>query len=1130
MGTPAAYAAEATEAPIIPAEEPSGLAVAEDSTQHDDEAPAPSVAEDEGEGAEEPGFEDPGIEEAPATYDAYLNVEARDAQGNLRDEDAALSVGDTVSYTITIANGGETPLTGVVVTSGTTGLVPVSGSWNEPCTIGVAGEQSFVARYVVGPGDDDIYLTALVSYGGETRNYTPRPFRVEATASYGYTVNYYRDAVSAEGYLGSIPGTSPSQELVFLEEELLNAYLPEVGYRAKTSADFTPVTLTADGSTVIDVVYEADASVEPDPVQTALYTVYYYTAGPDGSTNLEDCVPCGIYKSAAQVGSTVTLVPGTGKGQLDYCLPVEGYDGGVAVDGVTELVIGEDAHANVLRVIYTPQSFAYGITFYAEGTGDPLGRIEGTALYGSTVHFDASKLNQYLPAIGYVARNTGLDLVIGAGAGENEVRVTYALASYRYTVNYYKDSVSEDNRLGAPYEGLGKYGQTVYNIPLNTYCPDGYRQIEDSRSVTITADEAQNVVNIVYEKRDDIGYTVNYYRDGILGGELLGTDRGTGTLGEDIPYTSGKYCPAGYDSNAELQGVKVICAYESSNVLNVVYVRKASYAYEVRYYKDSISPQNMIGAPVTGVAPYQTAIPYDLGLRVPSGYTSLDAQLSGAQMVGSDVSRNVLNIVYSKDNAIPYIVNYYLGSLDGERIAQVRGAGTFEDPIPYDAAAYLRPGYSGAAQLSGVTRIGADAAANVLNVVLPRASYGYTVNYYRDAITEENLIVREQGNAPYLSEFSYDIAGHVPQGYNPQAMVTGSAIVSYDEAANVLNVVYRRALFGYTVNYYGGGISESQLLTSITYEPRSFGSNVELSADELNAQRPQGYAMLDQGVSIIISADEATNVASVVFYPDFSDFYSAGLASLDAVYDGSVHYVTAQGVVQGDIITYVYSGAMQTRIVGTDANIGAEFRELTDGELPVLVTFTRGGITSNALRTTVRIGPAPVPDPTPVDPEPTPDQPQPADPPVDELPANPLPDDVPDMTADNPAVIGPVLAAVGEALGIDGTPQADAATIQPGQTTIEDDANPLASPQDIQPSGMASVSMVGYLLMLLAAVCMLAALALLVVRRRLVNQISLVKTSEAVIHRARVTKVTRGIVILGVAAVVLCALWGIFLI
>ncbi len=49
-----------------------------------------------------------------------------------------------------------------------------------------------------------------------------------------------------------------------------------------------------------------------------------------------------------------------------------------------------------------------------------------------------------------------------------------------------------------------------------------------------------------WAKRADLAYTVNYYKDAVAEGNLLGTDEGTGTFEADIPWADGKYLPAGY--------------------------------------------------------------------------------------------------------------------------------------------------------------------------------------------------------------------------------------------------------------------------------------------------------------------------------------------------------------------------------------------------------------------------------------------------------------------------------------------------------------------------------------------------------------------------------------------------------
>ncbi|MFR2824270.1 MAG: hypothetical protein ACLTCQ_06570 [Enterocloster bolteae] len=51
---------------------------------------------------------------------------------------------------------------------------------------------------------------------------------------------------------------------------------------------------------------------------------------------------------------------------------------------------------------------------------------------------------------------------------------------------------------------------------------------------------------MVYSKKTDLVYTVNYYKDSIEEGNYLDKVEGTGTFGDAIPADLGKFAPAGY--------------------------------------------------------------------------------------------------------------------------------------------------------------------------------------------------------------------------------------------------------------------------------------------------------------------------------------------------------------------------------------------------------------------------------------------------------------------------------------------------------------------------------------------------------------------------------------------------------
>ena len=76
---------------------------------------------------------------------------------------------------------------------------------------------------------------------------------------------------------------------------------------------------------------------------------------------------------------------------------------------------------------------------------------------------------------------------------------------------------------------------------------------------------------------------MNYYKDSVEEGNLLNSDEGTGTFGDAIPYTDGKYLPEGYVTPGTVSGQTTITAEAENNVLNVVYSKNANLGYTVHY-------------------------------------------------------------------------------------------------------------------------------------------------------------------------------------------------------------------------------------------------------------------------------------------------------------------------------------------------------------------------------------------------------------------------------------------------------------------------------------------------------------------------------------------------------------------
>ena len=886
---------------------------------------------------------------------------------------------------------------------------------------------------------------------------------------------------------------------------------------------------------MVDVVYERDSFG---------YTVNYYSRDYAGQESFLGSTigPEAIY------GSTVTL----STEQLNAKLPT----GFKALEAGADYTVDitADESQNVIDVTYDPDTFTYTIRYYHDAAlddayhfqGEPL---VGEAVYGSTVHVDIHTLNRNIPDEGFYPKDNDdeFDIVITEDAAANSYNVVYERASYAYTIAYYKDSVAPENLLG---ERTGVYlwdYDRNLAVPGDTdaFLPEGYRRLVADLRIHITADPAQNVLNVVYDrKRNDLGFTVNYYRDSVDAANLLGSDTGTGTFEDAIPYVSGKYAPEGYDATGTTSGATTIGIDADANVLNVVYT-KGQVGYTVNYYRDSVDDANLLGS-VTGSGMLGSDIPHEVGPFAPVGYDVANAATSGQTLVTADAAANVLNVVYTRQNNLSWRVNYYLGSMDGAPVASETGYGAYGDAIVFEEGKHLAPGYTTPARVSGDTTIVNLEGESVLNVVYPLGSYDYTVNYYKDAISEDNLLGSDTANGLYGSPVIFEQGKYAPEGYLTTGQTNGALTVGYDVASNVLNVVYTVDSFGYSINYYKGSVADENLVETVhnSADLRPFGSTVELRASEINTHRPNGYAEVSNARNLTITADAANNVINVVFAPDFGEFYETGIEPVVTTYDGSTHYVTAPGVVDGDVVTYVCDGVYETRTVGVDENIGLEFTEVTDGDVPVVVMLTRAGIASNAVETYVNIAPAPV---VPDDPN-TPDNPD--DPVTPDNPDNPNdPDNPDDPAVDDPEVPSDIyvpgtdtttdrgpMGQIAERIfsyvdpGIDVPGPLNATPIESGlglagTETIADDANPLAAPAAPQKDFNA----VSYLLVVLATLCLAATSILLVVGKHIGNRMMQMSVELAITDERKRRVVKRIATGLGVCAIVLYVLWAMLL-
>ena len=399
--------------------------------------------------------------------------------------------------------------------------------------------------------------------------------------------------------------------------------------------------------------------------------------------------------------------------------------------------------------------------------------------------------------------------------------------------------------------------------------------------------------------------------------------------------------------------------------------------------------------------------------------------------------------------------------------------------------------------------------------------FTFTVNYYKDFIAGCNLIDTEEGIAPLGAEI-------VPtkhfelEGYEPQPKLEGAFQVTQNAAENVLNVVYKKcADVAYKVFYYRGSICEDNLIAEEKGEALPYGTVVELPAEALNCQCPKGYAPLEQGRSFRLHHDPARNVMNVIFHPNFDEFYAAGIAPLRVFYDGLDHVVARKGVMAGDTVTYLCNGSVQTRVVDEGNDYGMAFSKATQGEVPLVVTLTRAGVTSNAIQTLVNIIPQVQDVFVPGDggeqgaqaSKPSAAKPRPSAPALSLAAAAVAQWVNPSIAVPTPSYSAEMAA---EALAESGAAEVSSST----------DANPLAATPLLnkkrtkQGSGIPDAA-----LLIPATLFAAAAGVLLVLRKRSAGAASGLKGSAMAAERAKATKMSRFAILSAVAAAAFYLLW-----
>ena len=429
-----------------------------------------------------------------------------------------------------------------------------------------------------------------------------------------------------------------------------------------------------------------------------------------------------------------------------------------------------------------------------------------------------------------------------------------------------------DNRTNTTTSGSNNTGTTTEttnnNVPNQEYVSERVEHIENVlvgedytvawNTVSLSASTSLANKKIV---RDVSKYTVNYIEEGTNNNISDSKSVDDIEAGNIINSKDEIIDIDGYVfSRAEKDSI-IIRTDESQNVINLYYTKRADLKYTVNYLEKDTNNVLQPAKTVENVTFKTEVKAIDEKVDI-DGYV-YDSANPDSITVGTDASKNVINLYYTKRADLKYTVNYL--EKDTNNVLQpaktVENV-TFKTEVTAESEKVEIDGYVYDSANPDSITVGTDASQNVINLYYTkRADLKYTVNYL-ELDTNKVLQTRKTAEATFADvitamEEKIEIPGYTYKLANPDRIV-----IATDESKNVLNLYYtKRTDLKYTVNYLEK--DTDQVLRSAKTDQATFEEVINAKDEIVNIE---GYKYIySNPESITISADETENIINIYY-------------------------------------------------------------------------------------------------------------------------------------------------------------------------------------------------------------------------------------------------------------------------
>lgn len=469
---------------------------------------------------------------------------------------------------------------------------------------------------------------------------------------------------------------------------------------------------------------------------------------------------------------------------------------------------------------------------YVEGSGNNA-TVDGKKISfnldeiteeGETVSFKI-KIDKDLPTDWYPT-NDKADITYTDVSDESVTKtittsaeVYWVQETYKYRVNYYKDSINGTllGTINGEEPKNTKINST--DIDINKYKPTGYGNgiIETDMPYTITGEN--DVINVVYKKRNDLSYTVEYYKDQNKISNDNDNTVNNQTFGNKVheaEIDKNKYKPLlGYKDGI----IETNMPYEikeEDNVIKVCYFKRDDMSYTVKYL-DKNTNNELYDSEIRENKTFEEVYT-ETAKESPYGYRLVG---NDTQEVKIDAEDKVVIFYYEKRNDFSYTVMYLEENTNNELATpEVRKNRTYLET--YSEKAKPIDGYVVDEETKEIVL--EENESRIIFYYNKKDDLSYKVIYYKDSLNTDAIGEETFENQTFediINSDDIDKDLYKPRkGYNSGVIATDMPYTIID-GENVINVIYtKKDNLTYRVEYYYDGnidSSKTEYFENLTY-------------------------------------------------------------------------------------------------------------------------------------------------------------------------------------------------------------------------------------------------------------------------------------------------------------------------